>query len=127
MQSVDKAQTDYKLAVANGSTDPTFSFDVGRNPPIDAYFGVDVSFPLRIFDRNQGNKLHTKLDITRNEKLRDAAEAQVFSDVDSAMPRWQQSDFAAALQAEISGAGGAGAGHDFIFLSARRGFAAGFS
>jgi cobalt-zinc-cadmium efflux system outer membrane protein len=84
IQAVDKAQTDYKLAVANGSTDPTFSFDVGRNPPIDFYFGVDVSFPLRIFDRNQGNKLHTKLDITRNEKLKDAAEAQVFNDVDSA-------------------------------------------
>ena len=84
VQAVDKAQTDYKLAVANGSTDPTFSFDMGRNPPIDLYFGVDVSIPLRIFDRNQGNKLHTKLDITRNEKLRDAAEAQVFSDVDSA-------------------------------------------
>ncbi|MGA7403111.1 MAG: TolC family protein [Candidatus Sulfotelmatobacter sp.] len=84
VQTVDKAQTDYKLAVANGSTDPTFSFDMGRNPPIDLYFGVDVSIPLRIFDRNQGNKLHTKLDITRNEKLRDAAEAQVFSDVDSA-------------------------------------------
>ncbi len=84
IQAVDKAQTDYKLAVANGSTDPTFGFDVGRNPPIDAYFGVDVSFPLRIFDRNQGEKLRTKLDITRNEKLRDAAQAQVFSDVDSA-------------------------------------------
>jgi cobalt-zinc-cadmium efflux system outer membrane protein len=84
VEAVDKAQTDYKLAVANGSTDPTFSFDMGRNPPIDLYFGVDVSIPLRIFDRNQGNKLHTKLDITRNEKLRDAAEAQVFSDVDSA-------------------------------------------
>jgi len=84
VEAVDKAQTDYKLAVANGSTDPTFSFDMGRNPPIDFYFGVDVSIPLRIFDRNQGNKLHTKLDITRNEKLRDAAEAQVFSDVDSA-------------------------------------------
>ncbi len=84
MQSVEQAQINYKLAVANGSTDPTFSFDVGRNPPIDLYFGVDVSIPLRIFDRNQGNKLHTKLDITRNEKLRDAAEAQVFNDVDSA-------------------------------------------
>ncbi|MGA7171402.1 MAG: TolC family protein, partial [Candidatus Sulfotelmatobacter sp.] len=84
MQSVEQAQVNYKLAVANGSTDPTFSFDVGRNPPIDAYFGVDVSFPLRIFDRNQGNKLHSQLDITRNEKLRDAAQAQVFSDVDSA-------------------------------------------
>jgi cobalt-zinc-cadmium efflux system outer membrane protein len=83
-QTVDKAQTDYKLAVANGSTDPTISFDVGRNPPIDFYFGVGVDFPLRIFDRNQGNKLHTKLDIARTERLRDAAQAQVFSDVDSA-------------------------------------------
>ncbi len=84
VQAVDKAHTDYKLAVANGSTDPTFSFDVGRNPPIDLYFGVDVQIPLRIFDRNQGNKLHTRIDITRNEKLRDAAQAQVFNDVDSA-------------------------------------------
>jgi outer membrane protein, heavy metal efflux system len=84
VQSVEMAQTNYKLAEANGSTDPTFSFDVGRNPPIDAYIGVDVNFPLRIFDRNQGEKLRTKLDITRNERLRDAAQAQVFSDVDSA-------------------------------------------
>jgi cobalt-zinc-cadmium efflux system outer membrane protein len=84
VQAVDKAQTDYKLAEANGSTDPTISFDVGRNPPIDLYFGVDVSIPLRIFDRNQGNKLHTKLDIERNQRLKDAAEAQVFNDVDSA-------------------------------------------
>ena len=84
VQAVDKAHTDYKLAVANGSTDPTFSFDVGRNPPIDFYFGVDVDFPLRIFDRNQGEKLRAKIDITHSERLRDAAEAQVFSDVDSA-------------------------------------------
>ncbi|HXM66477.1 MAG TPA: TolC family protein [Candidatus Acidoferrum sp.] len=83
-QAVDKAHTDYKLAVANGSTDPTFSFDAGRNPPIDFYFGVDVSIPLRIFDRNQGEKLRTKIDITHSEKLRDAAQAQVFSDVDTA-------------------------------------------
>jgi outer membrane protein, heavy metal efflux system len=84
VEAVDKAQTDYKLAVANGSTDPTISFDVGRNPPIDIYFGVGVDFPLRIFDRNQGNKLHTKIDITRQEKLKEAAQAQVFSDVDTA-------------------------------------------
>jgi outer membrane protein, heavy metal efflux system len=84
VQSVEMAQSNYKLAEANGSTDPTFSFDVGRNAPIDAYIGVDVNFPLRFFDRNQGEKLRTKLDITRNERLRDAAQAQVFSDVDSA-------------------------------------------
>ncbi|MGA8428348.1 MAG: TolC family protein [Candidatus Sulfotelmatobacter sp.] len=84
VQSVDKAVTDHKLAVANGSTDPTLNFDIGRNPPIDVYFGVGVNFPLRIFDRNQGEKLKTQIDITRNEKLRDAAQAQVFNDVDSA-------------------------------------------
>jgi len=84
IEAVDKAQTDHKLAVANGSTDPTFSVDVGRNPPIDFYFGVGVSIPLRIFDRNQGEKLRTKLDIDRNQRLLDAAQALVFSDVDSA-------------------------------------------
>jgi cobalt-zinc-cadmium efflux system outer membrane protein len=84
VQTVEMAKTDYKLAEANGSTDPTFSLDVGRNPPIDAYIGVGVNFPLRIFDRNQGEKLRTRIDITRNERLKDAAQAQVFSDVDSA-------------------------------------------
>jgi cobalt-zinc-cadmium efflux system outer membrane protein len=84
MQSVDKAKTDHKLAIANGSTDPTFGFDVGRNPPIDQYIGFSVSIPLRVFDRNQGEKKRTELDISRNERLADAAKAQVFSDVDSA-------------------------------------------
>jgi outer membrane protein, heavy metal efflux system len=84
MQSVDKAQTDHKLAVANGSVDPTIGADFARNPPIPVYIGVNVSIPLRIFDRNQGEKLRTQEDITRNERLRDAATAQVFSDVDSA-------------------------------------------
>jgi outer membrane protein, heavy metal efflux system len=84
IQAVEKARTDHKLAVANGSTDPTFGFDVGRNPPIDQYIGFNVSIPLRIFDRNQGEKLRTQLDIDRNQRLLDAAQAQVFSDVDSA-------------------------------------------
>ena len=43
-----------------------------------------MNIPLRIFDRNQGEKARTKLDIRRNERLRDNTEAQVFSDVDSA-------------------------------------------
>jgi len=84
LQSVDKAKTDHRLAVAMGSTDPTFGVDVGRNAPIDQYFGVSVSFPLRIFDRNQGEKLRTQLDIDRSEKLMEVTRAQVFNDVDSA-------------------------------------------
>jgi outer membrane protein, heavy metal efflux system len=84
VQSVEKAKTDHRLAVANGSTDPIFGFDVGRNPPIDQYIGVNVNVPLRIFDRNQGEKTRTQLDIGRNARLVEAAQEQVFSDVDSA-------------------------------------------
>ena len=84
VESVDKANTDHRLAWANGSTDPTIGFDIGRNPPIDTYIGVSVSFPLRIFDRNQGEKQRTQLDIARNQQLVEATRAQVFSDVDSA-------------------------------------------
>jgi cobalt-zinc-cadmium efflux system outer membrane protein len=89
VEAIDKAQTDHKLAIANGSTDPTFStwwtYNPSFNNPFDHQtLGVSISVPLRIFDRNQGEKLRTQLDITRHERLRDAAEAQVFSDVDSA-------------------------------------------
>jgi cobalt-zinc-cadmium efflux system outer membrane protein len=84
MQAIDKAQVDHRLAVANGAADPVFSADLARNPPIPAYLGLSVSIPLRIFDRNQGEKLRTQLDIRRNERLSAVTEAQVFSDVDSA-------------------------------------------
>jgi outer membrane protein, heavy metal efflux system len=84
MQAVDKAKTDYRLAVANGAADPTFGMDLGRNPPIPAYLGFSVTVPLRVFDRNQGEKVRTQLDIRRNERLQDANTAQIFSDADSA-------------------------------------------
>jgi len=88
VQAIDKSQTDHRLAVANGSTDPTWSVWYTHNSSTNNPFGVNtlgvsVNFPLRIFDRNQGEKLRTQIDITRNERLRDATEAQVLSDVDS--------------------------------------------
>jgi cobalt-zinc-cadmium efflux system outer membrane protein len=94
LQALDKAQTDHRLAIANGSVDPVFTVDSGfpvfsdiyqsYTVPLFQYAGLNVSLPLRIFDRNQGEKLRTQLDITRNERLTDAARAQVFNDVDSA-------------------------------------------
>lgn len=84
MQNVDLARINHQLAISNGSTDPTISVDFARNPPIPAYFGLSVTIPLRIFDRNQGEKARTEIDIGRNERLEDAAKAQVFNDVDSA-------------------------------------------
>jgi len=82
--AVTKAGTDHRLAVANGSTDPTFAMDFGRNPPIPVYMGVSISIPLRFFDRNQGEKARTQIDIAHAERQKDAAQALVFSDVDSA-------------------------------------------
>jgi outer membrane protein, heavy metal efflux system len=87
--SVQQAETNYKLAEADGSTDPTigvwFTHNGSFNNP-DALntLGASVSIPLRIFDKNQGEKLRTKIDINRNEKLRQGTETQVYSDVDSA-------------------------------------------
>ena len=89
VEAVDKAQTDHKLAIANGSTDPILSAWYTHNSSNNNPFGINtlgvsVSIPLRIFDRNQGEKLRTQLDIDRNEKLTAAAQALVFSDVDCA-------------------------------------------
>lgn len=87
--TVKQAQTSYELAEANGSTDPTiavwFTHNGSFNNP-DALntLGASVSIPLRIFDRNQGEKLRTKIDINRSEKLRQGTETQVYSDVDTA-------------------------------------------
>lgn len=89
VENVELAKVNHQLAIANGSTDPTFSIWYSHNPSFSNAFanetmGGSISIPLRIFDRNQGEKARTQLDIGRTERLRDAAEAQVFSDVDSA-------------------------------------------
>ena len=89
VQNVELAKLNHQLAVANGSIDPTYSVWFSNNPSFSNTFanetvGGSISIPLRIFDRNQGEKARTQLDIGRNERLRDAAQAQVFNDVDSA-------------------------------------------
>jgi cobalt-zinc-cadmium efflux system outer membrane protein len=90
-QAVEKARTDHRLALANGAADPVISADVGWphqpndfTPPVNAYVGVGLSIPLRIFDRNQGEKQRTALEIVRNGRIEDGARAQVLSDVDQA-------------------------------------------
>jgi cobalt-zinc-cadmium efflux system outer membrane protein len=88
-RTVEKANADHRLAVANGSTDPTLATWWTHNGSFNNQFanntlGASVSIPLRIFDRNQGEKARTRLDITRAERLREAAAAQVLADVDSA-------------------------------------------
>jgi cobalt-zinc-cadmium efflux system outer membrane protein len=93
-RAVEKAQIDHRLAIANGSADPTFTLDAAVpsisqawqsfQPPLREYIGVGISVPLRIFDRNQGEKRRTELDITRTERLEDSVRMQVLADVDTA-------------------------------------------
>jgi cobalt-zinc-cadmium efflux system outer membrane protein len=94
LQGIDQARIEHRLAIANGSVDPTFAVDAGfpavsqaflsYQPPLRQYVGFGVSVPLRLFDRNQGEKLRTDLDVTRSERLAEAARLQVLSDVDTA-------------------------------------------
>ena len=84
VQNVELARTNHKLAIANGASDPTVSGWYSRNasfanPFANNTIGGSVSWPLRINDRNQGEKARTQND-ARNERLLDAAQAQVFSD-----------------------------------------------
>jgi cobalt-zinc-cadmium efflux system outer membrane protein len=89
LQTIQQSETNHKLAIANGSTDPTFSgwytYNSSNNNPNGIQtLGASVSIPLRIFDRNQGEKQRTQIDISRSQEASEATRAQVFSDVDSA-------------------------------------------
>ena len=89
MQQIELAESTHRLAIADGSTDPTFGVWYSHNPSFSNPFanetmGGSISIPLRIFDRNQGEKARTLIDIRRSERLRDATGALVLSDVNSA-------------------------------------------
>jgi len=89
LETVQQSETNHKLAVSNGSTDPTFgawyTWNASDNNPNGTQtLGINVSIPLRVFDRNQGEKKRTQIDIDRSRQASDATRAQVFSDVDTA-------------------------------------------
>ena len=89
IQGIEQAKTNHKLAIANGSTDPTFGAWYTYNPSFynpyaQQTLGLSVNIPLRIFDRNQGEKKRTLIDIDRSQQFTEQMRAQVFSDVDSA-------------------------------------------
>ncbi len=94
LQNIQESKDAHKLAWANGSTDPTLSgwwtHDGSyNNPNANDALGLSVNIPLRIFDRNQGEKKRTLIDIDKSTQLTDASRAQVFSDVDSAYAQVQ--------------------------------------
>jgi len=89
LQTIQQSDTNHKLAISNGSTDPTYAAwftnnSSTNNPNGPETIGVSVSIPLRIFDKNQGEKKRTLIDIDRAQQASEATRAQVFSDVDTA-------------------------------------------
>lgn len=77
------ADANAKLAFANGTTDPTLEGEYDRSGTYNSA-GFSISIPLRIFDRNQGNKLTGKYQAQSSRFAEVAARNQVFSDVHQA-------------------------------------------
>jgi cobalt-zinc-cadmium efflux system outer membrane protein len=88
LQTIQQSETNHKLAIANGTADPTFAGwftnnSSTNNPNGPEKIGASVNIPLRIFDHNQGEKKRTQIDIDRSQQASEATRAQVFSDVDT--------------------------------------------
>jgi outer membrane protein, heavy metal efflux system len=81
--AVRVADANVKMAYANGTTDPTLEGEYDRSGDYNS-FGFSVSIPLRIFDRNQGNKDTSKYLAQASRFGQVAAQNQVYSDVDQA-------------------------------------------
>jgi outer membrane protein, heavy metal efflux system len=72
-----------RLAIANGTADPTLEAEYDRSGTENSA-GFSINIPLRIFDRNQGNKETARFQADASHLTETAARYQVISDVDQA-------------------------------------------
>ena len=79
---VEVNATAVKLAIANGTADPTIEGEYERSGHVNT-FGGNINIPLRLFDRNQGEKERTRYELESSRLALTAAQNQVVSDVDS--------------------------------------------
>lgn len=77
---VHKAEADARLAVANGATDISLGGEYKRNGPTNT-LGFNLQIPLRVFDRNQGEKLRTRSEVTASRSNEQAVRNAVRTDV----------------------------------------------
>jgi outer membrane protein, heavy metal efflux system len=87
---ITAAEANQKLAYANGTTDPTLEAEYDRSGTENSA-GFSVNIPLRIFDRNQGNKKTAVFQTEASRFTAAAAHNQVISDVDQAWVNYAQS------------------------------------
>jgi cobalt-zinc-cadmium efflux system outer membrane protein len=80
---VDIADANVKMAYANGTTDPTLEGEYDHSGNLSSW-GGSITIPVRIFDRNQGNKDTSKYLAQGSRFTETAARNQVYSDVDQA-------------------------------------------
>ena len=77
------AEAATRLAVANSTTDPTLEGEYDRSGTYNSA-GFNINFPVRLFDRNQGNIVSAQLAAEATRQTEAAARNQVVSDVDQA-------------------------------------------
>jgi outer membrane protein, heavy metal efflux system len=82
-QGVRAAESQYALAKANGKVDVTGALTYTHVSDQNS-MGVTVSFPLPVFDRNQGEIARTRYAMTAAQETASAASDTVLTDVDSA-------------------------------------------
>ncbi|MFP5230396.1 MAG: TolC family protein, partial [Acidobacteriota bacterium] len=87
-QSVTLANANVKLADADGTVDPTVGGEYERVGVYNSA-GFQISIPLRIFDRNQGEKERTRYEAQSSRLALTAARNQVLNDVDQAWAGYQ--------------------------------------
>lgn len=82
-ESVTLADANVKLADAEGTTDPTLGAEYERLGVFNSA-GFQISVPVRIFDRNQGEKERTRYEAESSRLAATQARNQVLNDVDQA-------------------------------------------
>ena len=87
---VAAAEANARLAIANGTTDPTLEAEYDRSGTENSA-GFSVNIPLRLFDRNQGNKQTARFQADASQFTQVAAKNQVVSDIDQAWIGYVQS------------------------------------
>lgn len=87
-QSVTLADANVKLADAQATVDPTLGGEYERVGVYNSA-GFQLSIPVRVFDRNQGEKQRTRFEAESARLAETAARNQVINDVDQAWAAYQ--------------------------------------
>lgn len=82
-QGVTAAQSQYRLAKANGKQDVSTTYDFSHVSGVNSA-SLFFSIPLPVFDRNQGEIARTRYAITQAEQTQHAVSDSVMSDVENA-------------------------------------------